>query len=367
MTVVGLGLEVLVKLKGRERAREMHGYMERAVDTVGDLVAEHHLDCDYTRPGFLRMATSPAYVDRIQRQIELARSLGIEGIEWLDREAAREQVASELYHGAWWEPRLALVNPLKLVRALKRVNQDLGVTVCEHSPVLAVQRGRTIRLRTPEATVEADKVVLATNAYSHLLPPLRRMQVPAWTYVVATDPLDADQLAAVGWQGRQGVEDARNLIHYYRLTPDDRLLMGGGPVGLSFGRDMNRDRSPMAWSHLERHIGELFPALRGIRVAHRWGGPFSVTTDLTPALGYLGDERCVYSLGCVGHGVSASHLNGQTIRDLVLERHSELTEVPFVNRRVVPWPPEPLRLAISAALRGYLAGEDRWYERGTRG
>jgi glycine/D-amino acid oxidase-like deaminating enzyme len=140
--------------------------------------------------------------------------------------------------------------------------------------------------------------------------------------------------------------------------------MGGGPVGLGFGSDMDRDRSPAAWSHLERHIGEVFPALRGIRVEHRWGGPFSVTTDLTPALGYLGDERCVYSLGCVGHGVSASHLNGQTIRDLVLGRDSELTRAPFVNRRVVPWPPEPLRLAISAALRGYLAAEDRWHERG---
>jgi glycine/D-amino acid oxidase-like deaminating enzyme len=88
-----------------------------------------------------------------------------------------------------------------------------------------------------------------------------------------------------------------------------------------------------------------------------------VTTDLTPALGYLGDERCVYSLGCIGHGVSASHLNGQTIRDLVLERGSELIESPFVNRRVLPWPPEPLRCAISASLRGYLAAEDWWHER----
>lgn len=364
MTVVGLGLDVLVKLKGRQRAREMHRYMERAVDTVGELVAQNSLDCDYTRPGFLRMATTPAYVDRIQREIELARSLGIEGIEWLDRDQAREQVSSEAYLGAWWEPRLALVNPLKLVRELKRTSQDLGAVICEHSPVLSIHRGATIRLRTPDATVEADKLVLATNAYSHLLAPLRRKQVPAWTYVVVTEPLGTEQLATVGWQNRQGVEDARNLIHYYRLTPDDRLLMGGGPVGLAFGHDMNRDRNPAAWAHLEDHIGEVFPSLRGIGISHRWGGPFSVTTDLTPALGYLGDERCVYSVGCIGHGVSASHLNGQTIRDLVLERDSELTEAPLVNRRVLPWPPEPLRLAISASLRAYLAAEDRWHERG---
>ena len=363
MTVVGLGLELLVRLKGKERALAAHRYMERAVDTVGELVAENDLDCDYTLPGFLRMATTPAYVERIQREIELARSLGIEGIEWLDREAARERVSSEHYLGAWWEPRMALVNPLKLVRELKRVNVGLGAVVHEHSPVLAIRREPTIGLRTPTGTLEAEKLVLATNAYSHLLAPLRRRQIPAWTYVVATEPLDSEQLAAVGWSGRQGVEDARNLVHYYRLTPDDRLLMGGGPVGLGLGRDMGRDSSPAAWAHIEQHIGEVFPALRGIGIAHRWGGPFSVTTDLTPALGYLGDERCAYSLGCIGHGVSTAHLNGQTLRDLVLDRRTELTEAPFVNRRVLPWPPEPLRLGISAALRGYLAAEDRWHER----
>lgn len=363
MTVVGLGLDMLVKLKGRQRALEAHRYMERAVDTVGALVEENDLDCDYIRPGFLRMATAPAYVKRIQREIDLARSLGITGIEWLDRDAAREQVRSDLYLGAWWEPRLALVNPLKLVREMKRVAEGLGVVVHEHTPVDSIERDATFRLRTPAGTVTADKLVLATNAYSHLLRPIRRKQVPAWTYVVVTEPLSADQLAAVGWQQRQGVEDARNLIHYYRLTPDNRLLMGGGPVGLAFGRDMDRDSSPSAWAHLEGHIRRLFPALAGVGISHRWGGPFSVTIDLTPAIGYVGDKRAVYSVGCIGHGVSMTHLNGQTIRDLLLERSTELTEVFLVNRRVVPWPREPLRLALSAALRGYLQVEDWMRER----
>jgi glycine/D-amino acid oxidase-like deaminating enzyme len=365
MTVVGLGLDVLVKLKGRERALEAHRYMERAVDTVGELIERNGLDCDYIRPGFLRMATAPRYVDRLQREIELADSLGIDGIEWLDRDAARERVRSELYLGAWWEPRTALVNPLKLVRETKRVAEGHGARIHEHTPVHGIERGPSLVLRTPAGRVVADKLVLATNAYSHLLAPTRRKQVPAWTYIVATEPLDHERLAAIGWDGREGVEDARNLIHYYRLTPDRRLLMGGGPVGLGFGRGMDHDASPPAWEHLEDHIGRLFPSLRGVAITHRWGGPFSVTADLTPALGHLGDERIVYSLGCIGHGVSMTHLNGQTIRDLLLERTTELTESVFVDRRVLPWPPEPARYAISAMLRAYLRAEDAVRERGT--
>jgi glycine/D-amino acid oxidase-like deaminating enzyme len=364
MTVVGLGLDLLVKLKGRERALEGHRYMERAVDTVGTLVADEKLDCDYTRPGFLRMATSPAYVKKVQRGIELAHSLGITGIEWLDRDRAREQVRSDLYLGAWWEPRLALVNPLKLVREMKRVVEGLGAGVYEHSPVTGIERGARFRLSTPAGTVTVGKLVLATNAYSHLIPQIRRRQVPAWTYVVATEPLSDEHFAAIGWQNRQGVEDARNLIHYYRITPDHRLLMGGGPVGLSYGDDMERDSNVAAWTHLERHIGQVFPSLEGVPIAYRWGGPFSVTADLTPSLGYVGDKRAVYSLGCVGHGVSMTHLNGQTIRDLILERHTDLTDVFLVNRRVIPWPGEPARLALSALLRAYLQLEDWARERG---
>ncbi len=363
MTVIGLGIDVLAMLKGKAAAREGHHYMERAVDTVGELIEENNLDCDYTRPGFLRMALAPGYADKIKKQIALAQELGITGIEWIERDQARAEVNSDLYLGAWWEPRMALINPVKLVREEKRVVQQLGAEIFEHTPVTRIERGADLVLHTPGGSVRAKKLVLATNAYSHLIPQLRRKQIPAWTYMVATEPLTDKQFESVGWQHRQGVEDARNLVHYYRISPDQRLIMGGGPVGLSYGGAMDRDANPNAWKHIEEHIGYLFPGLKGIKVTHRWGGCFSVTVDLTPALGYLGDKRVVYSLGCIGHGVSLVHLNGQTIRDLILEKQTDLTGVFFVNRRTLPWPPEPLRLAASVAIRGYLQAEDWAYER----
>lgn len=363
MTVVGLGLDILAKLKGKKFALAAHRYMERAVDTVGELVEKEQLDCDYIRPGFLRMATTPGYVKRIQKEVELARSLGIDGIEWLDRDAARERVRSDFYLGAWWEPRMALVNPLRLVREMKLRAERRGAVIHEHSLVRSIERGARFLVRTASGSVSAERIVFATNAYSHLLPQTRRKQVPAWTYIVATEPLSDAHFDAIGWAGREGVEDARNLIHYYRVTPDNRLLMGGGPVGLGFGTNMDHDANTRAWSHLEQHIGELFPALKGVGIEHRWGGPFSVTLDLTPAIGFLGDARAIYSLGCIGHGVSMTHLNGRAIADLLLERDTDLATGPFVNRRVLPWPPEPIRFGVSTALRAALQAEDWVRER----
>jgi hypothetical protein len=58
-----------------------------------------------------------------------------------------------------------------------------------------------------------------------------------------------------------------------------------------------------------------------------------------------------------------THLNGWTLADLVLERQTGLADVWFVDRRTIPWPPEPLRLILSHAIRGYLRIEDALYER----
>ena len=364
MTVVGLGIGPTAMLKGKQFVRDAHAYMERAVDGLEALVRENQLDCDYIRPGFLRMATTSGYVKRIRHDIELVHQLGITGIEWLDRDAARAKVNSDLYLGAWWEPRLGLVNPAKLVREEKRLAQSRGACVYENTPVTEIRRDAgKFRLRTPGGVVTAEKLVLATNAYSHLIPQLGNRQAPAWTYMIATEPLSERHFAEIGWSERNGVEDARNLIHYYRITPDNRLVMGGGPVGLSSGANMDVDSSESAWRHLEAHTRLLFPALKDVRITHRWGGPFSVTLDLTPAVGYLGGPQAVYSLGCVGHGVSTTHQNAITLTDLLLERKTENTACPFVNRRVIPWPPEPLRTAAAHAIRAYLRIEDWAYER----
>ncbi len=363
MTLFGLTLSLTALRFGKDNAREAHRYMELAVDTTRDLIRELRIDCDYEHPGFLRVATSEKYRARLLHEIEVARSLGLEGIEWLERDQVRAQVASPLYLGAWWEPRCGLLNPAKLSWGWRDVIVSQGVAVYEQTPVSEIARhsGR-ISLATPQGRVVADRVVLATNAYSHLIPQLRRRQVPAWTHIVLTEPISHERMAAIGWRGRQGIEDARNLVHYYRLTADSRLLMGGRDVSIRYGRNMDGDVNETTFEALERDVVQTFPSLDGIQYTHRWGGPVSVTVDMAPAIGRLGDRRIVYSLGCIGHGVSMTHLNGRTLTDMILEQRSDLTEVFFVNRRTIPWPPEPIRMLAAQAIRGYMRWEDRRYD-----
>ncbi len=361
MTLFGLTMGITRLRFGRAAAREAHHYMEKAVDTTRDLITGLGLDCDYEHNGFFRVATSPAYRKRIQHEIELAHSLGLTGIEWLEKDEIRQQVNSPMYQGAWWEPRCGILNPAKLSWGWKDVITRQGVEVYEKTPVLSMARqgGKTL-LKTPGGTVQAKKVVLATNAWSHFLPAIKRKQVPLWTYIVLTEPLSNDVMAQIGWKNRQGIEDARNLVHYYRLTADNRLLMGGRDAGLAWGNDMDKDESPVTFDGLEQDARATFPQLEKVKFTHRWGGPVSVTLDLAPAMGFVGGPDVVYSLGCMGHGVSLTHLNGRTLADLVLEKKTGLTDVFFVNRTILPWPPEPVRTLSSKAILAAMKFQDRF-------
>ncbi|MFO7560175.1 MAG: FAD-binding oxidoreductase [Desulfobacterales bacterium] len=346
---------------GRDGARETHHYMERAVDTTRDLITALKIDCDYEHNGFFRVATSPAYKKRIMHEVELAHSLGMTGIEWLEKDAIRQEVDSPQYLGAWWEPRCGILNPAKLSWGWKDVITGQGVAVYENTPVDSMARqGGKIILKTPGGTIKAEKVVLATNAWSHFLPAIRRKQVPIWTYIVLTEPLSDNLIGQIGWKNRQGIEDARNLVHYYRLTADNRLLMGGRDAELAWGDDMDKDQSPAVFEGLEKDVKATFPQLEKVKFTHHWGGPVSITLDLAPAMGYVGDKNVVYSLGCMGHGVSLTHLNGQALADLVLGKKTDLTDVFFVNRTTLPWPPEPIRTLSSKAILAAMKIQDRF-------
>ena len=364
MTLFGLTLSITSLRFSKQKAKEAHHYMERAVEYLRDLVEDLKIDCDYEHPGFLRVATSEKYKRRILHEMELAHRLGLEGIEWLNETQTREQVQSPMYLGAWWEPRCGILNPAKLAWGWLDVIRPLGVAVYENSPVAEIARENgKLRLDTPNGKVRTDKIVMATNAWSHFFKELKRKQVPVWTHIVLTEPLTEEHFNHIGWHHRQGIEDARNLVHYYRLTADNRLLMGGRDVSLSYGHDMEKDLNPVTFEGLKDDIRELFPVLKDIQFTHEWGGPVSVPLDMAPAIGYAGDKNVVYSLGTVGHGVSMTQLNGRTVADLILEKKSDLTDVFFVNRRTIPWPPEPLRNLAIKAIRGYMLWEDRLYDR----
>jgi glycine/D-amino acid oxidase-like deaminating enzyme len=334
----------LLEALGRENLEGMRADLER-----------HRIDAAWQESGMLAVATQPHELGELDEEAALLRRYGWEA-EVLDRDAVRAEVASPTYLGAVLQRTgVALVDPGALALGLRRAALSLGVKLYERTPVLDAG------LRTPGGAVRAERVLLATGAYPPLTRAIRRLVAPVYDYALVTEPLSAEQRRAVRWARGQGIADRGNLFHYYRLTPDGRILFGGYEAVYRFGNrvdDGRLSRHPPTHRLLARHLLETFPALEGIGFTHAWGGPIDTCSRFCVTFGRALGGRAVYAVGYTGLGVGASRFGARTALDLLDGADTERTRLKLVRTRPLPFPPEPARWAVIQATRRALARAD---------
>jgi glycine/D-amino acid oxidase-like deaminating enzyme len=327
-------------------------------------LARHRIDAAWQETGMLSVATHVHELTELEKEAALLRRYGWEA-EVLDRDAVRAAVNSPTYLGAVMQHTgVALVDPGALALGLRRAALALGVKLYEGTPVRSADHSG--RLTTPGGVVRAERVLLATGAYPPLTRAVRRLVAPVYDYVVVTEPLHADQRRAIGWAGGQGIADRGNRFHYYRPTPDGRILFGGYEAVYRFGNrvdDERLTRDPATHALLARHLVETFPALEGIGFSHAWGGAIDTCSRFCVTFGRALGGRAVYAVGYTGLGVAASRFGARTALDLLDGADTERTRLKLARTRPLPFPPEPARWAVIQATRRALARAD---ERGGR-
>jgi glycine/D-amino acid oxidase-like deaminating enzyme len=209
--------------------------------------------------------------------------------------------------------------------------------------------------------VHARHVALGTNAFPSPVRRLRLYTVPVYDYALMTEPLTPDQLASVGWSGRQGLDDVTNQFHYYRLTSDHRILWGGYDAIYHFGRQVrpSYDQRPATFELLARQFFETFPQLEGLRFSHRWGGAIDTCTRFCAFFGTAYGGRAAYALGYTGLGVGATRFGAEVMLDLLGGADTERTRLGLVRSKPLPFPPEPFAWTGIEATRRSLAQADR--------
>jgi glycine/D-amino acid oxidase-like deaminating enzyme len=318
---------------------------ENLAGIAADLAA-HGVDCGFEQVGDLVVATDPHHIEELRDLHDLAARHG-ESVRWLDQDGVRAEVASPRYlAGLLTQGETALVDPARLAWGLAAACRRLGVRILEGSAVTRLERaGAGLRLTTAAGAVTAHRVALATNAFPPLLARLRHYVVPVYDYVLATEPLPADVRRSLGWAARQGVSDAGNQFHYYRLTADDRVVFGGYDAvyyrGNGFGAA--HEQRPETFELLAEHLLETFPQLEGTRITHAWGGAIDTCARFSPFWGTAFGGRLAYVAGYTGLGVGASRFGARVVLDLLGGRPTELTRLGMVRSKPLPFPPEPVR------------------------
>jgi glycine/D-amino acid oxidase-like deaminating enzyme len=331
---------------GRENFDELKADFER-----------HHIDAAFEEHGLLSVATQPHELAGIDEEAALLRRFGWDA-EVLDRDAVRAAVASPTYLGAVLQRTgVALVDPGALALGLRRAALALGLRLYERTPVTSAAAGE---LTTPGGKVRARRILLATGAYPPLAKAIRRLVAPVYDYALVTEPLSDAQRGEIGWEARQGIADRGNRFHYYRLTPDDRVLFGGYEALYHFGNRVGPelDRHARTFALLREHLLATFPALEGIGITHAWGGPIDTCSRFCVTFGRALGGTAVYAVGYTGLGVAATRWGARTALDLLDGADTPRTRLELVRKRPLPFPPEPARWAVIQATKRALARAD---------
>ena len=327
-----------------EETRRIHGATRSGIDLAESLATRYAPPGTFRRQGCLAVYTHPRRAEAANQHAEALAAAGIPA-QFVPGSALGIAGA----FGAILDPLAGRLNGFALLQALRAPLVASGVRIYENTAVRRVREGAEIVLETENGEVRARALVLATNAYTPALGYFRRGLLPLHSHVLATAPLPEAAWSGIGWGAWDGFTDDFDRIAYACRTPGGRLLFGGGgnpAYAYRFGGAPATDvrEGDGATRFMQAAMTRYFPALAGEPIAHRWAGLLDLTLDRVCSMGVGGAHRNVYhALGYSGHGVALALLAGRVLADLFEGNHEAWRALPFYQKRLLPFPPEPLR------------------------
>ncbi|MGD8579899.1 MAG: FAD-binding oxidoreductase [Lysobacterales bacterium] len=358
----------LGQVDSRAAALRLQRLMFETVRDVGEASAREGIECHYDRSGGLEIATNEEQLRRLRLEREHLRALGFgeDDYRWLEGGDLSAIPRIRGARAAIHMPHAAAVHPARLARGLAAAVERLGVRIYEHSPANRAGNGEVI---TRGGRILAKHVILATEGYGGTLPGRARRLIPVHSMMVATEPLNAEQIAEAGLQTRFCFGSCDHVVTYGQRTADDRIAFGCRGT-YYFGSHIRRRFDPVHtdFEAVRETLRRFFPTLGDLRFTHAWGGCLGVSRSLRPSVNYDRESGFGWAGGYFGNGVAASHLAGQTLADLVLDRDTERVRTPWVNPAEAKrrWEPEPLRWLELSSARGFMHLVDHAEHRDSR-
>ncbi|HEU4976508.1 MAG TPA: FAD-dependent oxidoreductase [Baekduia sp.] len=357
-------LPSMVALFGRDEAIRLARASADALQQLGAWCGEHAPEAEFTWTPQVEVATGPLQEGEWQESVDAVAAAG-RGDDYraLSRDDVQRICRTPAFGGGAVEREAATVQPAGLVHALRRRVLELGVALHEHSRVLALDDGDAgVVVTTPGGRVRARRAVLAMNWRTATVKPLRSKLTVASSHVVATRPM-AETLAKLGWAGHS-LCDLRAMLHYTRLTSDNRIVFGwgGGQPAMGGRQPRHLFHDPAVQRHTAAALCRFFPGVTEADVEVGWGGPIDVSADHLPHYGQL--RSTVYGFGFTGNGVAPSRLGGDILAAMALDARSDVTRLPLVGRNRPGFPPALPTYVGGSLLRDLMVAMDDRDERG---
>jgi glycine/D-amino acid oxidase-like deaminating enzyme len=311
-------------------ARTSEGFVQLVCDSAArtfELIRRHGMRCEAVQNGWVQPAHTPGRMRLAEARANAWRRRGAP-VQLLDRAGVARVTGSGFWHGGWENASGGKLNALAYCRELARAAIGAGARVHTQSPALSIGRaGDRWRVATAQGALRAERVVIATHAYSDALwPGLARSVFPVTSYQMATAPLDEEARKTV-LPFDHACSDTHGDLHFFRWDAQGRLVTGGALV------------LPWRWrERLERRIGarvaRVFPQLGVPRFEFLWHGRLGMTLDALPHVHELAPGVLAW-LGCNGRGLALSTAIGGELARACLGAPLASLPLPFTPLKPV--------------------------------
>lgn len=351
-------LDQIARVVGVEEARRLCADTVDAIAELERFQRDGTIDMDLRLDGWLWTASSKAQEGVWSRAVAMTEAAGARRFRTLSAEEIKSRTGSSASYAGVIEPNAGTVHPAKLAMGLRALALSRGVVIHEQSPVIDIQPGYHCTLRTAQGRLQAEKVVLAANAWLAALPELRRHLYVVESQVIATAEVP-QELDRIGWRDGTSICDSQNMVLYYQRTPRGRVIFGRGSGGIAFGDNFGAgfNRSAQHGRGNVRELHRVYPTLRNVPVEYDWAGPIDCVPEHVPVFDHLnGHPNIFFGMGFNGTGIAQTPVGGRILASLVLERRDRWSESGLVGLKQRPTlPPEPFRFLgaklVRAALR----------------
>jgi glycine/D-amino acid oxidase-like deaminating enzyme len=298
-------------------------------DLVFDLIARHGIACDALQSGWIQPSHSAAAFAKAQDRVRQWSALG-RPVQLLDAAEVTSLTGVAGWRGGWIDHSGGVLNPVGYARGLAAAAARAGVQLYEDTPVTGLnQSGADWRATTPKGTVQARRVIMATNAYvGNLWPGLARSFFPLRVFQVATHPLPLSVRERL-LPGGQCVSDTRRNLFTFRFDAQNRLISGGMHI-ISPGAGT---RVPVTiHRRLALHLG--LPDLPPLEFA--WSGMASVMPDYLPRVVELA-PNLIAGFACNGRGIALTTAMGRELAAWAMGRPSSDLALPLRPATAIPF------------------------------
>lgn len=337
LTGLKLGVNKLISMYGRERARRMYAASIASIDCVEQIIGEEEIECDFSRGGHLEVACKRRHFTDYARQAEVIAREFDHTLRVVPQNELNTEIGSSIYYGGMVDEVSAGLNPARYVAGLAWAAVRAGATICAKARVENIERdaregSQGWRVTTSRGNLWARDVFVGTSGYTGAATPaLRKKIIPIGSYIIATEVLPPALARELSPRNRM-IYDSKNYLYYYRLTPDNRMLFGGRAAFFPETADSIRRSAEI----LRRGVIQVYPQLRDAKVEYVWGGTLDFAFDIMPHAGRI--DGIYFAVGYAGHGVAMATWQGQKMAEMII---GETPENPFAG---IPFPGAPLGL-----------------------